>query len=1779
MSGITIGQETAAARATSEDTVRALQEAISVISSVCDYAQSDDAQGFNAADAWLGHVLAQMPTAQWTEDAALAAWDMLRKYRGQLAAVGIGYGDLPHPAGTDELEAERREQVRQRAREHAQHWRERQYRQARTYLRCDADGGQVTLAFPYDPDLVAACRAIPGRRYDGAAKANIFPFASLPAVIELADAHQIEVTAEIRALSKISTERAGQLATLPPIRLDDRNQTIIIDAPFNPDLNQALKDANHGRSTWDRNARMHRLTLCTATALPALAERFALEISEQAREAIIAETVRQDQNRADASAFEADPVPVPGLADGTSLKPQQYPVVLFALAHRRVLIGDDMGWGKTLSSLAAVAADGAYPAVVVCRPSLTLNWAAEIGRFFPALTVHQAAGTAPSPVPLGTDVIVIGSAALAARPRNTPDGGKEFGWVEALAAAAPRALIIDEGQDTKERGANRSQACEQLAAAVTARSGLILDLTGTAILNRPRELCQQLTILGRIDEFGGPKAFLWRYCLSETNEWGASYNGARNLLELHDRLRAWGIMVRRSDDAALGLPPCREHVLRTPQADLDSAVMDRYRQAEADLLSYLAEQARQAARQLGEDPDSAAVQAVMRASAAEHLVAIGALRQLTGQAKRCYVTAWVRKHVAAGEKVMVASHHRDEVDAYAAEFGGLKLQGGQSVEQKEAAKTAFQEEPAAAAPVISVAIGAGGVGHTLTAARIGIQAEQAWTPGETQQMKKRLHRIGQDRPVDYYITVAEGTIDEHLWQVVTAKQATLDAVLDGRSDNGAGADEASVAAELTWRLTQRGLSRAQPVSTPAASARLDRGSSARRGDDGPGAAAAAPPRHAPRERDWYQGQRREKHPDDDTDHHGTGSLAQSPGTCAVCGAAVTIIQPGQTAHPLCEEDPDGAKAAAARPAYGPRDEITVRHWRQAHIDPEKVRAWCQETGRAEPPARGVLPAELVGDYLADRGAADIPMPGGLSRADWLTQRPAVREPFTAQLGWRSGLAEPLTVVYGPCPRCNGPTSALPGQPLSPCLDCASQASEDGTPPVTDSGDDDQEGAEVGISGRRLREFAHRYLEEGLWPVPAWGARPNNECCCSRGADCPRPGKHPRSVHTGPGPRDYSWKPLACRSHAEVDQRFAPRSRYAAGNLMVAIPPGMMAIDRDDDDGGRAAIAELAGELGELPPTLAHRTPHGEHLIYRTPPGWEGRAWVGKDPANPVPAGVDLRLPGQILMAVPSVVPCPDGQARYGPVNPGRVVPLPAAYLAAWTPPQPTPRPPSRPMPVPPDGAARAARYVHDALVDIAAELAGRPPGGRNAAAYTAGLKAGSLLGAARITPGAGQAAAAWTDEAAEQALMDAAQRNGYVDKDGESEARRAIRSGLRNGLRRPRSLPDFATPRSAPAVQLRRRATPRRARSTQSQASTMGTPRADPGWEPGSTGICHGIEAGDQATTIASRDEHQDAGTSDPSPDSPRMQANGAAVAANQAYRAGDRAAARQLAEQAAALDPSRADLWQLHQQQITARGLILDAQAAHADGDHQQVQEFLSQARQLDPRMPAIWDGDLPGLPPTRTARHRRQHTAEPGPGGLADSSPTAQGIGTRRQARAAAAPNDPEVPQPSWPESPSHGGPSIPVPRTVEKTSHAQTSPRRDSSAAPRKPEARAGITTGDVEPGAEALDDDPSTRWPAPNPHIARATSPPGRPGVRVVATSQQTGPPERVVTAADTEVGDKTDAERHDISPPDWRDRLLADAQQPWQPALSLPRDPSPDISAGRQVPSQGIEPDI
>ena len=94
------------------------------------------------------------------------------------------------------------------------------------------------------------------------------------------------------------------------------------------------------------------------------------------------------------------------------------------------------------------------------------------------------------------------------------------------------------------------------------------------------------------------------------------------------------------------------------------------------------------------------------------------------------------------------------------------------------------------------------------------------------------------------------------------------------------------------------------------------------------------------------------------------------------------------------------------------------------------------------------------------------------------------------------------------------------------------------------------------------------------------------------------------------------------------------------------------------------------------------------------------------------------MPGQILMAAPSLVPGADRPARYGPLTGDHVAAFPGSYVTAWTPPQPGPGPAGG-CPVPPGSPGRAVRYVHEAMTRIAGDLASHRPGGRNAAAYAA----------------------------------------------------------------------------------------------------------------------------------------------------------------------------------------------------------------------------------------------------------------------------------------------------------------------------------------------------------------------------------------------------------------------------------------------------------------------------
>jgi hypothetical protein len=835
-----------------------LHEAFQDLARVCDGAQTDDTQGFAAGDVTLGHYLAKVGPDAWEDAHLTVAAVLLRKYHRQ-----VGTLELP-PRPTDDDYRMARDDLRDIARiaigtrveilndeyvevafpydpelvAQVRRIKGSRYESSRRATLvpfhqlpaaidfADANGlpvpaevrarrdeaanatpapvgtctirdGQIEVAFAYDPAMVAESRTIPGRRWNPSTKTNLFPIASAAAIVEFAARHNLTVADEIRDAAA-NTEAVPESERIH-VTVNESRTTVRIEAPYSDALNDALYGYNGGRSTWHRASGTHRVPLRNDPAkLAALIAEHGLRASDATTEAIGAEQERQAVNLTQSVALTGDQIDIPGL--GVTLRPHQHVAVRHAVTNRRTINGDLMGLGKTIESLAAIAADGAYPAIVTCKPDLTLNWLREVQTALPGVPVHVASGTKPTPIPDGTRIVIIGFAALAAKTKGKPG----FPWVDALKTMEPRALIVDESQFGKEATANRSQALAEIGSDVASRDGLVMALTGTAIVNRVRELIQQLRIIGRLDDFGDEWAFKFRYCDAHHDGWGWTFDGATNTDELHHRLRAWGIYLRRGDEA-LNLPPLTIEPTTIPAAQLDRAAMRRYASAERYLIGHLADQARAVAARLGEDPRSAAVKAAMKAETAEHLVRINTLRQIVATAKLAAVTSEVAVLTEAGEKVMIAAHHRNVVDTIAKRFGGLRIQGGQTVASKEADKARFQTGTVADAPTITVAITAGGTGHTLTAAANGIQAELCWTPGELAQMAKRLHRIGQTRPVTYRVMIAEGTIDEHMWDMLQGKQQVLDSVLDGKQAEPDEDDERSAAAAIAWELAGRGL--------------------------------------------------------------------------------------------------------------------------------------------------------------------------------------------------------------------------------------------------------------------------------------------------------------------------------------------------------------------------------------------------------------------------------------------------------------------------------------------------------------------------------------------------------------------------------------------------------------------------------------------------------------------------------------------------------------------------------------------------------------------------------------------------------------------------------------------------------------------------------------------------------------------------------------------------------------------------------------------------------------
>ncbi|GAC1440645.1 MAG: hypothetical protein NVSMB51_20150 [Solirubrobacteraceae bacterium] len=505
---------------------------------------------------------------------------------------------------------------------------------------------------------------------------------------------------------------------------------------------EVLWDADAGRAFEALPGAVGRLLPIDPWLLERLEELVALhavQVTQVAREQLDELRVEHDQAAAAirrSRSVSGEPIEAAAAVLGGELRPFQWAGVRYALAARSTFIADEQGLGKTVEALAAIEADQAFPAVVVCPASLKLNWQREAESWLPHRSVAVLTGRAPAK--LTSELTILNYEIVAAHR-------------VALGRLSPAALVIDESHLVKNPRAKRTQAVRRLAAQVKP-GGLRLALTGTPVLNHADELIAQLRVIGRLEDFGSGARF------------SRQFQGALSAERLHWHLRRRCFVRRLKAEVLPQLPAKRQVVV-----PMELSNEPEYRLAERDVIAWLREQPLEL-REL-----NARVAAALRA---ERLAQLRTLQRLAARGKLHAALAWIHDFLQSGEPLVVFAHHVEVQEAVRERFPrALHLLGADPPAAREAAIAAFQDP--AGEPLIICATRVAAQGITLTRASNVAFLELEWTPAMHDQAEDRCHRIGQRDAVCAWYLLAANTIDETMARLIQSKRETVAAVTDG----------------------------------------------------------------------------------------------------------------------------------------------------------------------------------------------------------------------------------------------------------------------------------------------------------------------------------------------------------------------------------------------------------------------------------------------------------------------------------------------------------------------------------------------------------------------------------------------------------------------------------------------------------------------------------------------------------------------------------------------------------------------------------------------------------------------------------------------------------------------------------------------------------------------------------------------------------------------------------------------------------------------------------------
>lgn len=445
------------------------------------------------------------------------------------------------------------------------------------------------------------------------------------------------------------------------------------------------------------------------------------------------------------------------LSQPHSLKISPYPYQLEGIQRglelKRFMNTDEPGLGKSMQSIATINLANAFPCLVICPASLKINWEREWNKFTDKKAMILSDSVKESwPFFWQTglhQVFIVNYESLKKyfvlrikkKERWTLRDVEFKNTINLF-----KSVIIDESHRCKSSATQQSKFTKGIASG----KEWIIQLTGTPVVNKPKDLVPQLSILGRMEDFGGYKNFVQRYC--------SGPNEASNLKELNYKL--WTNCMFRREKAKV-LKDLPDKIRQTMICEITNR--KEYMDAEKDLISYLIKY------------KDATDEKIQRALRGEVMVRINILRQISARGKIKEVVEFVQDFREQGQKIVLFCSLHEVVDGLKAAFpSAVSVTGRENQEQKQAAIDSFQNNPKT--DIIICSIKAASVGLTLTSASNVAFVEFPWTYADCVQCEDRTHRIGQKDSVTCYYFLGKKTIDEKVYQIIQMKKAIANAV-------------------------------------------------------------------------------------------------------------------------------------------------------------------------------------------------------------------------------------------------------------------------------------------------------------------------------------------------------------------------------------------------------------------------------------------------------------------------------------------------------------------------------------------------------------------------------------------------------------------------------------------------------------------------------------------------------------------------------------------------------------------------------------------------------------------------------------------------------------------------------------------------------------------------------------------------------------------------------------------------------------------------------------------